>query len=391
MQRRADMNKGGKPQAKKRAKFWTRERVILGLQRFHVDFGFCPTDQSNYSEHQQFTGRNPQGGHSNLGWHQKYPCMATIFNYFGTMRQAWTAAGFEVNRTNEVWTPIEDWFVLESVGILHRDEVSVILKRTAPAIKRRLYDLGDVNSYNRWGITLTHAAQLMKLSDAAFRKYMECGIIPYFRGIKLYYLNPADLLKIEEFDWSGKDINPELEGLVRKAVAQRICKMIKFGAAWRDHEVYKLHRTRERYNGRIKNPRKSVFTKDYPAPPNEIQTGDWVKTTGKVRSMQSEVGKRFGRIESIHYSWQSVRRYDGTRRSAWVAMVEFPKIRTITGEKDRRIRYAIPLDYLEKVDEPKPEPKPLSMHPEAVRGRSRFPERYRSGRERFADIRSELS
>ncbi len=376
--------------AGRRSFWWTRERVIAGLQRFHADFGFCATSSEAYAKHAQYTGRDPAGNRSNLGWHQRYPSFATILNNFATFREAWRAAGFEVDRGYEEWSEIEDWFVIESVGILHRSEVSEILGRTVPAIKRRLYDLGDIRSYNRWGTTLTHAAKLMDLSDATFRKYMHCGIIPYLKGVKLFYLNPADLLKIEEFDWSG-DIHPELEQLVRRAVAQRICKMLKFGAAWRDHEVYKFHKTKERFGGRIKNPRKSVFTKDCPPPPNDIDVGDWVKTNGKVRSMQTEVGKRYGQVKTVYYSWQRVSRYDGTRRATWVAMVEFPKIRTITGEKDRRIRYAIPLDYLAKVEPPQIEPKPLSMHPEAIRGRERFDKHVRRARERFDAIQGDLS
>lgn len=374
----------------RKTKWWTRDPVIAGLQRYYADFGMTPTDQGKYAVHQQHTGFDPSGKKSNLGWHQKYPSYASVFNYFGSMREAWRAAGFETDHSFEEWSPMEDWFVLESVGILPRTEVAEILKRSGPAIKRRLYDLGDIRSYNRWGITLTHAATLMGLSQAVMRKYLDYGVIPYMRGVKLYYLNPADLLKVEEFDWTGK-VDPELEMLVRNAVAQRICKMLSFGASWRDHEVYKFERTKERFRGRIKNPRTSAFNKDNPKPPNDLEVGDWVRTTGKVRSMQTEVGNRVGVIKELYYSWQRVKRYDGTNRAAWVAMVEFPKIRTITNEKDRRIKYSVPLDFLERTEKPEPEPVPLSMHPEAIRGRQRFAKAVKHARERFTEIRSELT
>lgn len=387
------MNKRNTP--KRRTAFWTRDRVILGLQRFYKDFGFCALSSEQYAKHAQHSGRDELGRRSNLGWHQRYPSFATVLKFWPTFRQAWTAAGFEVDRWDEEWLPIEDWFILESVGILHRDEVAATLKRSPAAVKRRIYDIGICKSYNRWGITLTHAAKLMGLSDAVIRKYLELGIIPYFRGIKLIYLNPADLLKIEEYNWAGT-IDPELDQLVRRSVAQRICKMIKFGSAWRDHEVYKIHKIRDRYQGRMRNARTSVLTKHLPDPPNDIDVGDWVKTTGKVRSMQTEVGNRIGRVKNVYYSWQRVGRIDGTRRASWVAMVEFPKIRTITGEKDRRIRYSIPLDYLEKTDEPLPEPKPLSSHPDAVKGRQRnkageYDRRKKRIRERVADMAGELT
>lgn len=371
-------------------RWWTRERVILGLKRFYDDFGFCPTSSEKYAPHQQFTGRDPLGRRSHLGWHQRYPSFATVLLHFKSFREAWRAAGFDVDRGFEEWSPAEDWFILESVGVLHRDEVAELIGRTGPAIKRRLYDLGDIRSYNRWGITLARAAELMDLSYSLVKKYLDYGIIPYFKGVKLFYLNPADLLKIEEFDWSSK-VDPELEQLIRAAVAQRICKMILFRDKWREHEVYKFQKTKERFSGRIKNPRKSVFMKDYPAPPNGLDVGDWVKTTGPVRSMQTEVGKRFGVVKNIYFSWQRVKRYDGTKRSAWVAMVDFPKIRTITGEKDRRVHYTIPLDYLEHVDPPQPEAKPLKMNPAAIRSRERFQNGLRRARTRMEEIRHEIS
>lgn len=381
----------------RRREWWTRERVLLGLERFYQDFGYCPTSTEDYMRHTQYTGRDPAGRSSRAAHHQRYPSFYGVLKFFRTFREAWAAAGHtEVDRSWEEWTAMEDWFVLESVGIMPRSEVAEVLKRSAPAIKRRLYDLGDIRSYNRWGITLTHAATLMRLSQAVCRKYLVYGIIPYLKGNKCYFLNPADLLKIEEFDWSSPDVDPELELLVRRAVIQRICKMLKFGAAWRDHEVYKFQKTKDRYHRRVKNPRRSIWHKNDPPPPNDLDIGDWVRTTGKVRSMQTEVGKRLGVIKEVYYSWQRVKRYDGTERPTWVAMVEFPKIRTITGEKDRRIKYTIPLDYLERVDAPAVDPRPLSQHPEAVKGRGRIAageheRRLKRIRDRAAELRGELT
>jgi hypothetical protein len=125
-----------------------------------------------------------------------------------------------------------------------------------------LYDLGDIRSYNRWGITLTAAEQKLHLPASVIKKYLNYGIIPYFKGHKLYYLNPADLLKIEEVDWS-QPIDPELDTLIRRSLAQRISKMIKFGRDWGQHEIYRIHKTKTRFAGRIKNPRKSAFREGY--------------------------------------------------------------------------------------------------------------------------------
>ncbi len=361
------------PQGKgmrRRRVWWTRDRVILGLQRFYADFKFCPLATCEYHERVVGTGRTPDGRPTNLGHLQKYPSFAAILKFFKTFRQAWTAAGFDVDRAWEEWTAMEDWFVLESVGILPRSEVAKILKRSAPAIKRRLYDLGDIRSYNRWGITVSHAEQLTGMSRSVICRYLDYGIIPYLRGNKLIYMNPADLLKIEEIDWS-RPVNPELDSMIRAGLAQRIAKMLKFGHAWRDHEVYKFHKKAEPFTGRIKNPRTSAFAAALPEPPNDLNPGDWVTPSKPLAHMKHGAGNRIGVIKAVLYSVQNVARKDGTHRPCWVARVEFPKIRTITDEKSDRIKWTIPLDALIHAEQPVPAPKPLSMHPEAVRGRKR--------------------
>lgn len=353
-----------------RREWWTRERVILGLQRFYEDRGYCPLSTEEYNAATAYTGRDPAGRQSLLPHHKRYPSFYAVLKFFKTFRSAWSAAGCDVDRAFEEWTAIEDWFVLETVGIMPRSEVAEILKRSMPAIKRRLYDLGEIRSYNRWGITLTHAEKLMGLSQQVVRKYLDHGIIPYLKGNKLYYLNPADLLKVEEMDWS-KPVDPELEQLIRAAVAQRVCKMLKFGPAWRDHEVYKFNKTKERFGGRVKNPRQSAFTRELPPMPNDLKTGEWVAPSKPLTSMRHP-GKRVGVIKAIKFSVQRGQQRDGTYRSCWVARVEFPKIRTITNEKDTRIKWTIPLDVLVRAEPPNPEPRPLSDHPEAVKGRQRI-------------------
>lgn len=355
---------------KRTIKWWNRERVIAGLKRFYADFGCCPPSSDKYGALAQFNGVDPATGkHSNLGWHQKYPSWSTVRNHFASFRQAWVAAGFadEVDRSFEEWSADEDWFILESVGILPRSEVAAYIKRTGPAIKRRIYDLGDIRHNNRWGIAVSRAEQLLGISQTTIRKYLDCGIIPYLRGNKLLFLNPADLLKVEEVDWS-KPVKPELDAMIRAAIAQRIAKMAKYGSSWRDHEVYKFHIVKERFTGRVKS-RKSAFAKDWPEPPNDLAVGDWISATKPLKHMLTGAGNRVGLIKALHYSPTGNKRIDGTQRACWVARVEWPKIRTITNETDRRIRWTVPLDCLIRAEPPEIEAKVLMMTPRAVRGR----------------------
>lgn len=375
----------------RRNAFWTRERVIIGLQNFRADFGFCPTDDGQYNEHVAFTGRAPDGSYSQRAWHQRYPSTYGIAKFFKSMREAWEAAGFEQDRGFMEWTAVEDWFVLESVGIIPRSEVSTLLKRSVPAIKRRLYDLGDIRSYNRWGMTVNHAEKLLRLGASVIRKYIHLGIIPVFKGNKLYYINPADLLKVEEYDWSGP-IPEGLDRFIRAAIAQRIAKMAKHGSRWREFEIYQFCKTKDRYHARIKNPRTSAYTKICMPAPNDLKVGDWVTVTNNVLRFVSDISKaRKGIIKAIIFSPQGSTRLDGSKRPCYIARVEFPKLRRVRGETSRRIRYSVPLDCLQRTEEPIIPPKPLSMHPEAIRGRQRFANYLQHGRHRFEEIKGELT
>jgi hypothetical protein len=368
--------------------YWTHDEVIAGLKRFFKDFGFCPT-YHGYLEHAQFTEKhNKKGEVSPTGAYNKYPGFLSIRKYFSTMREAWTAAGCEVDQHWEPWSAIEDWFILESVGILPRDEVSEIMKRTAPAIKRRLYDLGRINSMNRWGITINAAGILLGIGGHVIQKYLEYGFIPYFRGNKCIYLNPADLLAVGEFDWSSVEQSSELYRLVKKAQIQRVLKIIKYGAAWRAHEIYKFQPTRKYYAGKIKNPRRSAFADKSPVPPNDLKIDDWVTLKMRFR-MVSE--NRLGRITGIFYSPSKHPRPDGTKRSCWIANVDFPKIKRFTPAGENRVRYNLPLDILQLAEKPEVEPKPLSMNDEAIRSRHRRTKYVHRAGANLQRIREELT
>ncbi|HLM61149.1 MAG TPA: hypothetical protein VK308_10110, partial [Pyrinomonadaceae bacterium] len=267
-----------------------------------------------------------------------------------------------------------------------RNEVAEILKRTVPAVKRRLYDLGRITANTRWGMSVSRAETLMRVPGQMLNRYIKHGVIPVFRGHKNIYLNPADLLKVQEFDWTAEEINPELEKEVRRALNQRLVKILKFRENWRDREIYKSE-TKKVYHGRIKNPRKSALLENTPQPPNELKSGDWVKV---IERFEQIADGRIGVIKTVHFSWQKVERKDGTRRACWMATVEFPKLRTITGEKDRRIRYGIPLDCLELTEKPAIE-KPLKQTPEAIRSRQRFKIHIARAENRFQEIKSQLT
>jgi hypothetical protein len=151
--------------------------VLDGLRRFYRDFGFAPTATAEYQKSQQFTGASITG----VG--NPYPSSYGVLKYFGTFREAWTAAGIVVDRAWEAWAPEEDWFLTEGAGVFSRKELAEALNRSANAVHRRLYDLG-VHSYKARGWTLHRVMRATQIPDHVVRKYADRGELPYFRGSK---------------------------------------------------------------------------------------------------------------------------------------------------------------------------------------------------------------
>lgn len=378
------MTKRGKVHRKRT--YWTRERVIAGLRLFYEDFGFTPLSMEEFGTRASFTGRSPEGYLSPLPNHRRYPSAGPIQKYFSSMREAWMAAGFDVDKGYLEWSEMEDWFVIESCGVLPREEVAELLGRTVPAVKRRLYDLGRFTAYTRWGITLSRAAHLMGIFEQTIRRYIYHGKIPVFKGYKLIYLNPADLLEIKEVDWTN--VPDELEQMIRKALAQRIAKIIKYGPSWREYEIYKF--APKQFSGRVKNFRKPALLRtEVPAKPIDVEVGDWITTKQTILGRKGRVG----RVVAVHYSPSISGRRDGTKRAAWIARIDFPRLRRSSARNanEKRIRYSLPLDTLEKREAPEISTPELSMHPEAVRGRKRREQYVVRAQNNFEKIRSEVS
>lgn len=153
--------------------WWTLERVLLGLKRFYKDFSFAPTSTEAYQEKQQFTGRIVNGRSSSRGYDNKYPSSYAVLKFFTSFREAWRACDIPVNKSCEAWSAIEDWFIIESVGILPRKEVAQYLDRSVPAVKRRLYDLGQINSFTRWGTLIIKGVENAKYFSISHKTIYE--------------------------------------------------------------------------------------------------------------------------------------------------------------------------------------------------------------------------
>lgn len=112
--------------------YWTRERVITGLQSFaHSNPGPLPCGSDEYNQ--------LKVGHS------EWPTAQKVLEYFGSMPGGWEAAGVSRRRYHRSWvewSQDDDDFLLTYAGTRTLKLIARDLNRTWAACKRRLYDLG---------------------------------------------------------------------------------------------------------------------------------------------------------------------------------------------------------------------------------------------------------
>ncbi len=194
---------------------------MAGLRRFYQDRSVAPTSTEDWH---QLTGRHGCRG-GGPGTRRPYPSLYAVLRYFDTFRQAWAAAGIDVGRRQESWSELEDWYLREGMGLIPRTELARDLHRTPDAIHRRLYDLG-LHSYQRWGLTLHHVERVAQIPRNRLQTYIERGDLPYLRGSKCVYVDPGDLLVVQEIDWqhppaeTGGSRASGLAGAPRQAVGR---------------------------------------------------------------------------------------------------------------------------------------------------------------------------
>jgi len=314
--------------------WWTKARVIEGMRRFYLDHKFAPTSPQEYHLLAKGTGKS----YSGVG--NPYPSFNGVLKYFSSFREAWTAVGIEVNRDWEPWTSDEDHFIVEGAGIFTRAELAEALNRTQNAVHRRLYDLG-VNTRNARGWTFHRVMKVTGCPDYILRRYANRGELPYFRGTRLLYIDPADLLVVKEIDWC----NPpdELAEAVRKSLMSRLVKILS-GQDWRAGRLYQIHKantTDKRHHKR--NPPPAT------PKPNRIDVGDWVELVNKAAKKLSNASGLKSRVGVVHvvywsaYGAQSNHRRGHGDGGAWVARVEFKG----SSEKNLpRLQRVLPLDAL---------------------------------------------
>jgi hypothetical protein len=283
------------------------------------------------------------------------------------VKQAHPELGIHTDMSDMPWRPIEDWFIVESVGLLPRAEVVSIMEesgcgRTDAAIKRRLYDLG-VNTYNRWGWTISRVERVLGVSGETIRKHLAHGLLPYYRSHKCIYIDPADLLVIEEYNWKKKRHPPELDKAVRASLMLRLCYAL-LGYDWRRYALHRARPEHEFYAARAAATKHRALPA-LPRPrPNKIQVGHWVTINEWWRFRTPGARERKGEVKAVYWSGRTVpaTQKSPERRPCWMAKVELPKLRAHGRPEYRRVIYQVPLEHLTRVRKPRAKKTPAVVH-----------------------------
>ncbi len=195
--------------------YWTKQRVLLGLKRLYRERKTAPISTAAYREATRDIGKRQK---------RRYPSHYGVLRYWSTFREAWAAAGIQVDRHDSHWTEIEDWYLREASGFIPRVEIARDLRRTPDAIHRRLYDLA-LNARVIHGWTLNRIQRATGVAGWRLRDhYAARGLLPARRGTVCFYVDPADLVVVKEIDWPNVD--RELVDAVRRAWAARLVNVL---------------------------------------------------------------------------------------------------------------------------------------------------------------------
>ena len=176
--------------------FWSQERVVEGLQDFAArNRGQLPTSDHVYNELKK--------GHGD------WPTAQKVLEYFGSMANAWAAAGISKKRFNRgwnEWTPEEEEYLLEHAGNKTLRLIGAHLGRSWAACKRRLYELGagrarDVSGY----LSAMQVAKEYNAPLSRVKKLIATGELPARKVQGGHYWR---------IDF--EDITPEIQALLTK-------------------------------------------------------------------------------------------------------------------------------------------------------------------------------
>jgi len=252
-----------------------------------------------------------------------------VLRHFPTFRVAWETAGVQLaNRRQAPWTPAEDWYVGEAIGVLATATIAADLGRSQSAIYTRIRHL-ERRITEAWGWPIQRVSRTTRIAEHTLRGYIERGELPVFKGAKCVYVDPADLLAVDEVDWTHPPADLELAAL--DSLRLRLTQILA-GRDWRQLRPHRPCPLKTAPGLRRGIPRA--------ARPASIAPGTWVRVVGPTPAMPQRA-ERIGCVDRVYWSISS--RQDGPPQ--WRAKVVFA--RAYRKQAGTTITYCLPVAALE--------------------------------------------
>lgn len=185
-----DVNRGWGKGRPGRTRFWTRERTLDGLRDFaRRNRGPLPSSDHDYSVLKK--------------GHLEWPTATRVLEYFGTMADAWAAAGASKSRYQRgwvEWSQADDDLLLDLAGEMTLKVIAKRLGRSWSACKRRLYDLGAGRSRDVSGhLSMMQVAKEYGCPLSRVKKLVRDGVLPAKRiqGGHYWRILPEDCERVK--------------------------------------------------------------------------------------------------------------------------------------------------------------------------------------------------
>jgi len=225
-----------------RRAWWTRGRVLAGLAAFHAATGQAPTTSRYWAGLVRNQGA-AQHGHQRL-----YPSEYAVLRHFPSFRAAWSAVGIRLDDERwSPWTTDDDNYLVAHLGVRPTAAIAATLGRGEAAIRTRARKLG-LRVSDAWGLPLHRVASTAGVSELVLRGYLMRGELPVFKGAKMVYVDPADLVVVAQIDWQHPPA--QLESAVLNSLRWRLVQVLA-GHDWRTSRPHRRHHREVRASGRL--------------------------------------------------------------------------------------------------------------------------------------------
>ena len=169
-----------------------------------------------------------------------------MLRHFPSFRVAWSAAGIQLDDEHWApWTTDDDWYLATHLGVQPTAGIAATLRRGEAAVRTRARKLG-LRVGDAWGWPLHRVAQIAGISESVLRGYVDRGAVPVFKGAKMAYVDPGDLVVVDQIDWQHPPA--QLEAAVLHSLRWRLVQVLA-GHDWRSLRPQRLYQPAEAETG----------------------------------------------------------------------------------------------------------------------------------------------